>query len=234
MPRIRVLSPALSPGLFTTLVLLLLAWPAAAAPPPGALVLFDGSGLSQWTDADGKAAGWAVGNGSMEVGKGSIRTRRSFRDCRLHAEFQVPLMEGKTGQARGNSGVFLQDRYEVQILDTYGQAPADNLCGAIYKVATPKIDASSPPGVWQSFDITFRAARYDGDEVRQYPRMSVVHNGVLVHDNVEIKVPRTGMYPPYYRIPREGPVTLQDHGAPVRFRNIWIVEGTEQTATPAR
>jgi len=219
------------PAVWVVLILTLTMFPmpgSAAAPPPGAIVLFDGSNLSQWVGQDGQPAAWNVGDGSMQVvvGKGSIHTKRNFRDCRLHVEFQVPEMPGKTGQARGNSGVFLQGRYEVQILDSYGAAPADNLCGAIYKVHAPRVNAASPSGVWQSYDITFRAARYRGDKIVQYPRMSVRQNGVLVHDDVEIKVPRTGVYSPALRIPYTGPVMLQDHRAPVRFRNIWIMEGT--------
>jgi len=137
-------------------------------------------------------------------------------------EFWLPLMADKTGQARANSGVFLQGRYEVQILDTYGHPPEINGAGALYQVAAPRVNASRPPEQWQSYDITYRAAQFRGDEVVAKPRITVIYNGVKIHDNYELQVTATPnfVYPDFVRT---GPVVLQNHQCPVRFRNIWLL-----------
>jgi hypothetical protein len=194
-------------------------------PPPGAIVLFDGKGLDQWEGADGRSpARWKlVEGGAMQVQDGGIKTRRAFDGhFRLHVEFRVPYLPNARGQARGNSGVYLQGRYEVQVLDSYGLDPKDNDCGAIYEVARPRVNACKAPTVWQSYDIDFRAPAFqDGKKVKPAV-LSVVQNGVNVQDNVAVPVDNTraglGGDPS-----RPGPIMLQDHGNPVQYRNIWLL-----------
>jgi hypothetical protein len=196
-------------------------------PPSGALVLFDGGDLDRWVKADGRSApAWAlVGGSAMEVTprSGGIITRQKFDGhFKLHVEFRVPYMPRAQGQARGNSGVYLQGRYEVQILDSYGLKSRDNDCGGVYQVATPKVNACKAPTVWQSYDIDFRAPRFvDGKKVEP-ARISVVHNGVPIHEDVAIPVDNTtaglGGDPS-----QPGPILLQDHGNPVQYRNIWLL-----------
>jgi hypothetical protein len=196
-------------------------------PPSGALVLFDGENLDQWTRADGKSApGWElIGKGAMQVAPkaGNIITRRKFDGhFKLHVEFRVPYMPEATGQGRGNSGVYLQGRYEVQVLDSYGLKSQDNDCGGIYKVATPKVNACKAPTVWQTYDIDFRAPVYKDGKKVEPARISVVQNGATIHDDVAIPIDNTtsglGGDPA-----RPGPIMLQDHGNPVQFRNVWLL-----------
>lgn len=190
--------------------------------PSDAVLLFDGKDLSQWVQADsGRAAVWKVENGYMEVKGGNIRTKQEYGDCQLHVEFWLPLMANATGQARANSGVYLQGRYEVQVLDSYGLDSRNNDCGAIYGVAAPSVNACRPPQQWQSYDIIFHAPRYnDKGELTDEARMTVLHNGVLIHENVEIPSTTTAGMQNDPRLP--GPVMLQDHGNAIRYRNIWI------------
>lgn len=195
--------------------------------PAGAIVLFNGSNLDAWTKARGEGTpNWSlVGGGAMQVGKGAgaIVTRRKFDGhFKLHVEFRVPYMPEATGQGRGNSGVYLQGRYEVQVLDSYGLKSQDNDCGGIYKVAVPKVNACKAPTVWQAYDIDFRAPVFrDGKKV-EAARITVRQNGVLIHDNVEIPIDNTvaglGGDPS-----KPGPIMLQDHGNPVQFRNLWLL-----------
>ena len=193
-----------------------------ARPPEGGRVLFGGADLSGWVKKDGKTpADWPVAAGAMTVGRGDIRTEKTFGSFRLHVEFNVPSMPEAKGQARGNSGVYLQGRYEVQVLDSYGLEPQNNDCGAIYEVATPRVNACKAPTVWQSYDIDFHApVCQDGKKVEP-ARISVRHNGVPIHEDVEIPVDNTraglGGDPC-----RPGPIHLQDHGNPVQFRNLWL------------
>jgi hypothetical protein len=203
------------------------------APPEGAVVLFDGSGLDAWVLGDGSAAGWPIlEDGSMKVvqrkpgekGNRSIRTREGFGDVRLHIEFLIPYDPKSSGQGRGNSGVFLQDTYEVQILDSFGSEGLWDECGALYKASPPRVNASLPPGQWQTYDIEFRAARFGPDgEVTAYPLMTVLHNGIPIHTTFELREQaaralKNRFQPPPATPP---PSMLQDHGNPVRFRNIW-------------
>ena len=194
-------------------------------PPKGALVLLDERGdLSAWEHAGqpGTRVKWRLVDGALEVtpGAGSIVTRRAFGDCRLHVEFAVDDNR-ESGQANGNSGVYLQGRYEVQILNSAGQEPADNSCGAIYGVKPADYNMARPAGEWQAYDITFRAPRWDvGGTKLEDARLTVYHNGTRVHDNVEVPS-NTGAGRP--EAPHDGPLLLQDHGNRVRFRNIWIV-----------
>ena len=196
-------------------------------PPRGAIVLFDGTDSVQWKHANGNGPiQWIIKDDCLEVKprSGSILSRREFGDCWLHVEFNLPLMPGAQGQARANSGVYLQGRYEIQVLDSFRNPTYPNGgVGAIYGQKDPDKDAVRPPGVWQAYDIHFRAARLDSaGKVIERPRMTVFHNGVLIHDNVEIAETETlrnvgGQFAPL------GPILLQDHGNPVRFRNIWII-----------
>lgn len=192
-------------------------------PPSDALVLFDGKDLSHWISTDGKSpANWKITNGAMEVRNGGIMTKENFDGhFKLHVEFRVPYMPKAQGQGRGNSGVYQQGRYEVQVLDSYGLDSKDNDCGGIYEVAKPLVNACKAPTVWQSYDIDFRAPEFKDGKKTRPARISVVHNGVLIHDNVEIPVDNTraglGGDPS-----KPGPIMLQDHGNPVQFRNIWL------------
>lgn len=196
--------------------------PQFTKPPKGAIVLFDGKDASQWVGRNGRAVPWRVADGAMMCLPltGNIRTKQTFGDCKLHVEFKVPSMRWWTGQGRGNSGVFLQGLYEVQILDSYGiDRPKKNDCAALYNQIAPSTNACLPPLKWQSYDITFRAPRRDKDTGKLTKgRITVVHNGVTVIDDVEI---------PKIRRPRQagtpGPIVLQDHVCPVGFRNIWLM-----------
>lgn len=196
------------------------------APPADAIVLFDGKDLSQW-EADSGPAGWKVDSGYMEVvaGTGAIHTRRGFGDCQLHVEWRAPLPAQGEGQERGNSGVYLMSRYEVQVLDSYGNTTyPDGQASAVYGQFPPLVNASRPPGVWQSYDIVFHRPRFNAKgKLLQPARLTVLHNGVLVQDNVELSGPTAHQHrPPYVAHADEMPVLLQDHGHPVRYRNIWV------------
>jgi hypothetical protein len=195
--------------------------------PPGALVLFDGKSLEKWMNRNGGGpAGWKVENGYAEVrpGNGDIITRDLFGDCHLHVEFWLPLMADKTGQARANSGVYVQGRYEVQVLDSYGQPPRDNEAGGIYKVAVPLRNASKKPEHWQSYDIAFRApvVGEDGKTTTRKGSITVLHNGVMIHNNVEFDAQVTTAGLPG-DLTKPGPMLLQDHGNPIRYRNVWVL-----------
>jgi len=196
--------------------------PAPAGDPvpavSDAIVLFDGRSLSQWIGSKGEPARWKIENGYMEVVKktGTIRTVRGFGDCQLHIEWSAPVPATGEGQGRGNSGVFLN---EVQVLDCYkNKTYADGMTAAIYGQYPPLVNACRPPGEWQTYDIIFRRPHFtkDGGLIRP-ALMTVFHNGILVQDNVELMVP-------YTMHPDKLPLSLQDHGNPVRFRNIWIRE----------
>jgi hypothetical protein len=194
-------------------------------PPAGAAILLDGKGADEWT----LDKHWKYADGVLVVDPAEshracrVGTKKTFVDYKLHVEFWLPLMADAQGQARSNSGIFLGGRYEVQILDTYGHPPEDNGAGGLYKVATPRVNASLPPEQWQSYDIEYRAARAQKDGVVVKPRVTVVYNGVKIHDNVELNVFATpnGKFDSYAL---SGPILLQNHHAAVKFRNIWLVE----------
>jgi len=197
--------------------------------PSDAIVLFDGTDLSQWVGQEGKEAQWKVENGAMTVvkGTGAIRTRQGFGSAQLHIEWRTPdVIEGE-GQGRGNSGIFFQDRYEVQVLDSYNNRTYSNgQAASIYKQHIPLANACRPPGEWQTYDIIFKAPSFDASGKMTKPAyVTVLHNGVLVQDHVELIGPTQYIGKPQYQAHEdELPIQLQDHGNPVSYRNIWIRE----------
>lgn len=214
----RPLPPVVDPGP---------AGPPAPA-PSDAVVIFDGTGLDAWTDAKGGPARWAVREGFMEAvpKTGGIETKRGFGDCQLHVEWMAPAPPAGRSQERGNSGVFLMKTYEIQILDNYGnETYADGMAASVYGQYPPLVNASRPPGEWQTYDIVFRRPRFDQGRLAEPARVTVLHNGVLVQDNVIPTGPTAHKArPPYVAHGDRLPVSLQDHGNPVRFRNIWVRE----------
>jgi hypothetical protein len=204
-----------------------------AKPPKNAIVLFDGKNFDEWKHSNKKegedSVKWELVDGAMEVkpGTGSIITRKEFTDVKLHLEFRTPFMPEARGQGRGNSGVYLQGRYEVQVLDSYGLEGRDNECGGIYTVAPPIVNMCAPPMQWQTYDITFLAPRFDSAGKRiSKPTLTVLHNGVLVHEKIEARGPTTAALGGKATEP--GGIYLQDHGNRVQYRNIWLVELPEQ------
>ena len=198
-------------------------------PPSDAIVLFDGTNLSQWLSADNGPAKWKVENRYMEVvpHTGYIHTKTPFGDCQLHVEFSEPTPPHGESQERGNSGVFLKGEYEIQVLDSYeNKTYADGQASAVYGQYPPLVNASRPPGQWQSYDIVFHGPHFDASGKLTRPaRVTVFHNGVLVQDNVELTGPTAHKArPPYKAGPDKAPLALQDHGDPVHYRNIWIRE----------
>lgn len=202
-----------------------------SAPPSDAEILFDGKDLSAWTQTDTDPttpAKWPVRTGYFEVGAGTgdLYTKEKFGDCQLHVEWQEPAGITGSGQGRGNSGVFLQSRYEVQVLDSYRSATyADGQAGALYGQWPPLVNPQRPPGQWQSYDIVFQAPRFDGDNLVTPAYITVFFNGVLVHNHQKLNGPtnhRTIL--PYVKQNVEERLKLQDHGSTrrVRYRNIWI------------
>lgn len=209
---------------------------ASIPPPSDAIVLFDGRNLNKWVDAKtGGPAQWIVNNGILTVkpGANAIRTKQKFEDFQLHLEFREPfryqnkVIKNKTGKAFGNSGVFLQSLYEVQILDSYGRPIGiyvNGQCGSIYKQFPPLVNVSRPPGRWQSYDIIFKAPRFNDDGSLKSPaRVTVFQNGILIQNNVKLKGRTLFVGHPYYKKHGPMPLLLQNHhGDPVSFRNIWI------------
>ena len=194
----------------------------ANGPPSDAIVLFDGKDMSQWKGGER----WKVADGVAFSGGGSIETKQSFGDCQLHVEWAAPSEVKGDGQGRGNSGVYLQGRYEIQVLDSY-QNPTypDGSAGALYKQSPPLVNASRKPGEWQVYDIVFQAPRFDGEKLVKPGHVTVLHNGVLVQNHTEIEgTTAWDAAPKYSAHPLKQPLHLQDHGNPVRFRNIWIRE----------
>ena len=191
-------------------------------PPPGATALLRDS-LKAWTSGDGKSdPQWPFADGVATVGQGNLRSRAKFGDFRMHVEFNVPYLPDAKGQARGNSGVYLQGNYELQVLDSYGLKPQSNDCGAIYQQVIPLVNACKPPLQWQTYDITFHAAKREGDKVTGKARLTVVQNGLTIIDDREISPTPGGVGG--IKEGEPGPIMLQDHGNKVQFRNIWIEE----------
>ena len=185
-------------------------------------ILFDGLSWRGWQRKDGPESQWIVrDDGSVQASGGDAVTNSTFGDFQLHVEFYCPKMSGKQGQARSNSGVYLHGRYEIQVLDSFGDPPTGNGCGALYSIAAPMVNASRPPGMWQTYDIVFRAPRFDGEgEVTELPRLTVLHNGIAIHNNLELPSTTPGGLD--RTMVDVGPLLLQFHGDPVRYRNIWL------------
>jgi hypothetical protein len=193
------------------------------APPSDAIVLFDGKDFSAWNGAEK----WTIKDGYAICAGQDLRTKQSFGDCQLHIEWQIPANVKGRGQGRGNSGVFLFDLYEVQVMDSYeNKTYFDGQAGSIYKQHPPLVNACRKPGEWQSYDIIFKAPRFnDKGELLSPAYMTVLHNGVLVQDHFEIlghtnyrKQPRYDATPP------KMPIRIQYHNVPVYYRNIWVRE----------
>ncbi len=200
--------------------------------PSDAIVLFDGRDLSNWTDEKGGPSKWIVRDGYMESVKGAgyVRTKQQFGSCQLHIEFATPSVVSGSGQGRGNSGVFLHGMYEIQVLDSYeNKTYPDGQCGALYGRAVPQVNACCKPGQWQSYDVIYHRPIFDrAGKVTRKALFTVFHNGVLIHDGVELQG-GTGWIGPhavteYVAHGDKGPLMVQDHSNPVRFRNAWIRE----------
>ena len=201
--------------------------PKPAERPKDAVVLFDGKDLSRWQAYPGGGeAKWKLGDGFMEVRGGDIITKDKFKDMKLHLEFMPPYMPQATGQARGNSGVFVMDNYEVQVLDSYGLPKLEvGDCAALYSKKVPDKNAAKPPAHWQTYDIEFKAPKFDAvGKKTTNARITIYWNGEKVHDNVELDGPLPGGSG---EKPEGGGIRLQDHGNPVRYRNIWVVKTGE-------
>ncbi len=197
------------------------------SPPSDAIVLFDGTDLSVWKNCkDGKEAKWKVEDGYMEVAPktGDIEKRQPFGYCQLHIEWRTPEIVKEKGQGRGNSGVFLMGKYEVQVLDSYDNVTyADGQVGSVYGQSPPLVNVCKKPGQWQTYDIIFHAPVFKGDKVVKPATITVFQNGVLVQDHWVIKGTTFHKTPGYYEPHADRiPLRLQDHGNPTRFRNIWI------------
>lgn len=197
-------------------------------PPSDAIVLFDGTDLSSWESPRGGSAGWTVSDGAMTVkaGTGGIRTRQAFGDVQLHIEWRTPAEVMGDGQGRGNSGVFFHEMYEVQVLDSYESITYPNgQAGSIYKQHIPLVNVTRGPGEWQTYDIIFQSPVFveDGDVVRP-AIVTVLHNGVLIQNHVELSGPTEYIGIPDYSAHGKGAIMLQDHGNPVSYRNVWVRE----------
>jgi hypothetical protein len=199
--------------------------------PSDAVVLFDGKDLSQWDNSP-----WIVENGVAVSHGGDTQTKRTFGDCQLHLEWVSPEKVEGEGQGRGNSGVFLMGIYELQILDSY-QNPTyfDGQAGAIYKQHPPLVNVCRKPGEWQSYDIIFSAPRFADGKLEKPAYVTVLHNGVLIQDHFEIQGETAwDLAPAYHPHAAKGPLRLQFHGNPVKFRNIWIRELDPSAVEPAK
>ncbi|HEX5106579.1 MAG TPA: DUF1080 domain-containing protein [Pirellulaceae bacterium] len=187
-----------------------------AKPPEGAVVLFDGK------SADAFDGGKLSDDGLLMQG---CTSKQKFGSCKLHIEFRLPYMPEDRGQARGNSGIYVGGRYECQMLDSFGLTGENNECGGLYSVKAPDVNMCLPPLAWQTYDIDYTAAVFEGDKLVKNPRVTISHNGVVIHKDVELPGERSTTAAPNKPGPEPGPVYLQDHGNPVRYRNVWVVEG---------
>ncbi len=208
--------PVVTPGSLSTL--------PPVTPPSDAVILFDGSSADAWQLAGGSPCPWTVADGCLTVvpKSGSILSKEHYGDCQLHVEWSAPTEIEGDGQKRGNSGVFLHDLYEVQVLDCFAnETYPDGSTAAIYGQHPPLVNACCKPGQWHVYDILWERPRFDGDLLLRPARITVLHNGVVVQLHKELHGP-TRPRQPYYEPHGRGPIQLQDHGNPVRFRNIWV------------
>lgn len=198
------------------------------AAPSDAIVLFDGKNTGEWAHENGEAVKWKLEDGAMTVekGTGAIFTKKEFGDCQLHIEWRAPADDTDEGQNRGNSGVFLQNRYEVQVLDSHGGKTYPNgQAGAIYKQSMPLVNACRPAGEWQTYDIIFTAPKFNLDGMKVSPGyITVLHNGIVIQNHTEIKGTTEYIGLPKNIAHGKAPIQLQDHGEKVSYRNIWIRE----------
>jgi len=192
-------------------------------PPAGAVVLFDGTDKTHWNNADT----WKVDGDSLICGKAAITSKDEFGDCQVHIEWSAPTPAVGSSQGRGNSGIFLMGRYEIQVLDSFdNETYFDGQAGAIYKQTPPMVNAMRPPGEWNTYDIYWTCPRFKDDGSLESPAyITAVHNGVLILNHFALLGDTPFNRPPQYKAhPPKGPISLQDHGNPVRFRNIWVRE----------
>ena len=197
-------------------------------PPSDAIVLFNGKDLSAWEGGEN----WKIEHGVAIVNEGNLHTKQAFGDCQLHVEWSAPLPAKGTGQGRGNSGIYMMGMYEVQVLDSFeNKTYFEGQAGAIYKQTPPMVNAIRPPGQWNVYDIIFTAPRFDEDGSLKSPAyMTILHNGVLVQNHFELVGPTQWHEPTRYSYhPSKLPIMLQDHGNPVRYRNIWVREFKQLT-----
>ncbi len=194
-------------------------------PPSDAIVLFDGKDMSHWNNADK----WEVKDGYVISGEGEVRSKEEFGDCQLHIEWAANENVSGSGQGRSNSGVFLMGIYEVQVLDSYdNETYHDGQCAAIYKQHPPLVNACRKPGEWQTYDIIWKAPRFEGDKLVSPAFITVLQNGVVVQSHFQLEGDTPYHRPPAYQPhPDKGPIALQYHGNSVRFRNIWVREVKE-------
>lgn len=216
-PRPPVVTPGEAPG----------------QPPSDAIVLFDGTNLDQWVSSkDGGKPTWIVKDGYMEAAprQGGVQTTVTFGDCQLHVEWAAPAEVSGDSQGRGNSGVFLQGDFEIQVLDSYdNKTYPDGQCGALYGRSVPLVNACRKPGEWQSYDIIYHRAMFDKDgKVTRKPTFTIFQNGVLIQDHVTLEGGTQWInahaVTDFRPLPDKGPLQFQDHGNPVRFRNVWVRE----------
>jgi hypothetical protein len=197
-------------------------------PPSDAIVLFDGKNMDAWTDLKGNACPWQISESFLTVvpKRGDIKTKKQFGDCQIHIEWRAPLVVKGEGQGRGNSGIFLQEIYELQVLDSYDNRTYSNgQSASIYKQTMPLVNANKKPGEWQVYEIIYKAPRFNADGILTAPpTITVIHNGVLVQHNTEIKGATEYIGLPKFKAHEKGSLRLQDHGDLVSFRNIWIRE----------
>jgi hypothetical protein len=200
---------------------------SAPAPSDAVVLLGAADDLSAWQMADGSAATWIMKGGVLQTGKGMLRTKQQFTDVQVHVEFATPSEVKGDSQGRGNSGVFLLGHFEVQVLDSYRNITyPDGQAAAMYGQYPPLVNAARPPGEWQSYDIIFTAPRFDASgALEKHAIVTVLHNGVVVHHATPFWGPtRHRSVLPYTPEMARGPLALQDHGNPVRYRNIWVRE----------
>lgn len=197
-------------------------------PPSDAIILFNGSNMDEWTDLKGNPSPWQITEGFLTVvpKKGDIKTKKVFGDCQIHIEWRAPSLVKGEGQGRGNSGIFLQEKYELQVLDSYDNRTYSNgQAASIYKQSMPLVNVMNKPGEWQVYDIIYKAPRFNKDGILvSPPTITVLHNGVLVQNNTEIKGSTEYIGLPGFKAHEKGSLRLQDHGDLVSFRNIWIRE----------